>query len=299
MFREERHDTARGELNVAIGPAHGPPLVCLHGVTRRWQCLLPVIEPLAARWQVVAVDMPGHGRSAARCEPYTVSAYAEALHGWLTSQFREPVVLFGHSLGAMVAADLAGREPALVAAAILEDPPFHTMGDRIGDTPLLSYFAGVADYVENKPEDLATGARNLSRLAITDPHSGSVTRLGETRGPTALRFMASCLADVTPPVLDPIVAQRWLDGYDVAQVVARLQAPTLLIQADPRQGGMLTDDDAQAVVQRGQQVVHVRQYGVGHQMHWTDPGWLTREATLFLESLPRGSFLPTNERLSP
>lgn len=298
MFREERHDTASGDLNVAVGPAHGPPLVCLHGVTRRWQCLLPVMESLAARWQVIAVDMPGHGRSSATCEPYTVSAYADALHGWLSSRFPEPVVLFGHSLGAMVAADLAGREPALVSAAILEDPPFHTMGHRISDTPLLSYFAGVADYVANKPEHLATGARSLSRLAITDPHTGNVTRLGETRGPTSLRFMASCLTHVVPGVLSPIVERRWLEGYDVAQVAARLRAPTLLIQADPRQGGMLTDEDAQAVVQLGQEVVHVRQYGVGHQMHWTDPGWLTREAALFLESLPHGSFRPTNERPS-
>lgn len=299
MFREEQHDSPLGALNVAIGPNHGPPLVCLHGVTRRWQCLLPVMEPLATRWQVVAVDMPGHGRSLARCEPFTVVSYADALQGWLSSRFAEPVVLYGHSLGAMVAADLAGREPARVAAVILEDPPFHTMGERIGDTPLLSYFSGVAEYVANKPADVGSGGRRLSRLGITDPHTGSVTRLGETRSTSSLRFMASCLAEVAPEVLSPIVAQRWLDGYDVAQVASHLQAPTLLIQADPRQGGMLTDDDAQVFLERSADVIRVRQAGVGHQMHWADPGWLTREATLFLESLPPSSFRPLSERPTP
>jgi pimeloyl-ACP methyl ester carboxylesterase len=299
MFREEQHDTPLGSLNVAIGPNHGPPLVCLHGVTRRWQCLLPVMETLANRWHVHGVDMPGHGGSRAHCEPFTVLRYADALQGWLTSRFAEPVVLYGHSLGAMVAADLAGREPASVAAVILEDPPFHTMGERIGNTPLLSYFSGVAEYVANKPADAGSGGRRLSRLGITDPHTGSVTRLGETRGPAALRFMASCLADVAPAVLSPIVAQQWLDGYDVSQVARRLQAPTLLIQADTRQGGMLTDDDATMFIGHTADVIRVRQPGVGHQMHWADPGWLTREATLFLESLPHASFRPTSERPSP
>ena len=135
MFREELHDTPLGALNVAIGPPHGPPLICLHGVTRRWQCLLPLMEALATRWQVYGIDMPGHGRSLARCEPFTVVQYADALQGWLTRRFAKPAVLLGHSLGAMVAADLAGREPASVAAVILKDPPFHTMGERIPGRP--------------------------------------------------------------------------------------------------------------------------------------------------------------------
>lgn len=287
MFHEELQECPGGLLNVAIGPTHGPPLVCLHGVTRRWQCLLPVIAPLAARWQIAAIDLPGHGDSRASCEPFTVLAYADLVHEWLVRSFDRPVILFGHSLGAMLAAELAGREGSPVAAVILEDPPFETMGRRIGETPLLSYFEGVRDIVRQGPGPVAAKADALGRLPITDPASGRVTLLGETRSPAGLRFMAACLARLTPQVLDPIVASTWLDGYDLETIASRLTVPTLLLQADPRQGGMLSADDARVLVERGRDVTLTKRDGLGHQMHWAEPDWLVGEVMLFLESLPR------------
>src|SRR4051812_529805 len=41
----------------------GEPLVLLHGIGSRWQVFAPVIDDLAAEFEVWAVDMPGFGAS--------------------------------------------------------------------------------------------------------------------------------------------------------------------------------------------------------------------------------------------
>ena len=53
-----------GALNVALaGPEGAPALVLLHGLGASWQAWSAAIEHLAHRLRVVAVDLPGFGRS--------------------------------------------------------------------------------------------------------------------------------------------------------------------------------------------------------------------------------------------
>jgi len=41
----------------------GTPLVLLHGIGHRWQAWQPVLDPLAERHDVIAIDLPGFGGS--------------------------------------------------------------------------------------------------------------------------------------------------------------------------------------------------------------------------------------------
>ncbi|HEX8804457.1 MAG TPA: alpha/beta fold hydrolase, partial [Acidimicrobiales bacterium] len=41
----------------------GPPMLLLHGIGHRWQMWTPVLDSLARDFEVVAVDLPGFGRS--------------------------------------------------------------------------------------------------------------------------------------------------------------------------------------------------------------------------------------------
>ncbi|MEZ6105027.1 MAG: hypothetical protein R3B96_02685 [Pirellulaceae bacterium] len=186
----------------------------------------------------------------------------------------------------MLAAEVAGRPDALVGAAILEDPPFHTMGHNIARTPLLSYFQGLLPFAGRSTDNMRAFVEDLAQVPLTDPRTGQVSLLGASRSAAALRFMASCLSRLPRGVLEPIVRSAWLDGYDLTAVADRLRVPTLLLQADATMGGMLTDADARLLTERADDVLCLRRAGVGHQMHWADPTWLTGEVTLFLESLP-------------
>ncbi len=284
-FIEEFHSTSVGDCNVAVGPENGPPLVFLHGVTRRWQCFLPILNILSSRWQIFGLDFPGHGRSRARLGDYRVTSYSCIAAEWLQARFNEPVAIYGHSLGAMVAAEVAGQPRSPVAAAILEDPPFQTMGTRIASTPLLSYFKGLQAFVGEGDASQTDRLRAIHGLPITDPRTGVTSKVGDTRSRSAIRFMSDCLGRLDPNVLEPIVSESWLQQYSLANVSRRLTMPVLLLQADQQLGGMLEDADVDIIQELGHDVSLAKRSGVGHQMHWGDPGWVASECTLFLETL--------------
>ena len=103
-------DTARG-LRVAVHEAgRGAPLVFLHGAGG----LLadnPFLDELAARYHVLAPEWPGYGESGG--EEQLEDMLDFALHGWdvVAALGLERPHLVGHSMGGMIAAEMAALAP--------------------------------------------------------------------------------------------------------------------------------------------------------------------------------------------
>jgi len=282
MLHEFEFNTGAISLNYARTENEGArPLLCLHGVTRGWRSFLPLIPTLALRWQVYALDHRGHGKSG-RVKSYFAIDYAPDALSFLRDEIKRPAVVYGHSLGAMVAAAVAAEAPELVRAVILEDPPFDTMGANIESYPLYPYFVAL--------ESLAGAGMGLPQLveklgAIEIDTPNGKTTLRDVRDASALRFAAKCLQQLDPAVMSPIVQSQWLRGYDLRSIAGRIQSPTLVMQADANAGGMLTDGDADLLGRTIADVTRVRLGGVGHQIHTAAPDSALRIALGFLESL--------------
>ncbi|WP_234824103.1 alpha/beta fold hydrolase [Bremerella cremea] len=284
MISEELICLGAASCNVARAGRRGTPLVMLHGVTRRWQTFLPILPSLAARWDVWALDFRGHGLSeSVDCE-YRVVDYVPDAVEMIRRYCSEPAIIYGHSLGAMVAAAVAAEEPELVRAVILEDPPFETMGNRIAQTRLLSYFQGMHQ-IAGSHLSIDELVSRVANLQLKDPFSDHVQRLAETRDAAALRFTAMCLAQLDPAALKPIVAGHWLDGYQLDGMLSRITCPVLLLQADPSSGGMLAAEDAQHLHERLSSCTKVNFAGTGHLIHSSKPQEITTTVHNFLESL--------------
>src|SRR5438876_4017457 len=95
----------------------GEPVVLVHGLAGSWRWWQPVLEPLAERRRVHVLDLP-------RLGPRLPAAELTAWLGrWLDAASLESVDLVGHSLGGLIAAELAAQQPqrarrlALVAPA--------------------------------------------------------------------------------------------------------------------------------------------------------------------------------------
>ena len=239
-------------------------IIFLHGVTRRAETFAPITGTLGEHYHLHQHDFRGHGESPRR-GPYRVIDYVKDAVDFLDIVPQERVFVYGHSLGAMVAAALAGRRPQRITGVVLEDPPFHTMGHRIHQTPLGSYFAALRG-LAGSPKATAALARELAELRYGPDHA---IRCGDTRDATTLRFAASCLRRLDPAVLSPIADGTWLDGYEPAEVFATLRSPALVLQADPEKGGMLTDEDAATLVKHAADATLVKIPGAGHALHWT------------------------------
>ena len=251
-------------LHFAEGPPAGPVLLLLHGVTRCWRDWEPLLPALTREWRVIALDHRGHGGSG-RAESYLVTDYVADAVRFVRGEMAAPIVILGHSLGAMVAAAVAAEVPDVVRGVVLEDPPFHTMGNRIAATAWHAQFLGTSEAVR-RGGTVGELADALAEIRLPAP-GGTFKRLGDLRDRASLLWGAECLARIDPEVLTPLIEARWLDGYDVAQVLSRVRCPALLLQADPTAGGVMTDADADEVVQALSSCQRVRFPGVGHQLH--------------------------------
>jgi pimeloyl-ACP methyl ester carboxylesterase len=98
------------------------PLVLLHGIAGSGQTWLPVLEELARREfprAVIAVDLLGHGGSAAPRGDYSVSALAGIVRDTVGLLGHQHATIVGHSLGGGVAMQFAYLFPERCGRLVL------------------------------------------------------------------------------------------------------------------------------------------------------------------------------------
>jgi len=100
----------------------GPLLVFLHGIAGSTRYWMPRVWPLASDHRLVAVDLLGFGRSPIPWARYTVERHVEELHKTIGD--RGPLILVGHSYGAIVTLAYAAAHPAQVQGLVLVSLPF-------------------------------------------------------------------------------------------------------------------------------------------------------------------------------
>ena len=89
----------------------GDPVVLLHGIAHSSDAWAGVIPALARRHEVVAIDLPGCGRSDKPDTDYSIGAQAAAVRYALDSLGLDLVTVVGHSLGGGIAMMLAYQYP--------------------------------------------------------------------------------------------------------------------------------------------------------------------------------------------
>ncbi|WP_052129785.1 alpha/beta fold hydrolase [Sphingomonas sp. 35-24ZXX] len=105
-----------------IGAASAEPVVLLHkvgGWLADWRDVAPL---LAARYRVIAIDLPGHGESVMLGAPphvQTVSESAAVVLAVLSELQIERFAVAGNSLGGVIAVQMAARWPERVRALML------------------------------------------------------------------------------------------------------------------------------------------------------------------------------------
>jgi pimeloyl-ACP methyl ester carboxylesterase len=118
-------DWAEFDVNVDNGRLHGyrmgsgRPVVLAHGATDNGRCWTRVAAALADRYELIAYDARGHGRSTDVVEGWQPGADLVAV---VEALGLEHPAAMGHSMGATAVGAALGVRPDLFAAAVLEDP---------------------------------------------------------------------------------------------------------------------------------------------------------------------------------
>ena len=107
-------------LNYEVS-GQGPAIVFLHGLTGSTQDWVNQMSVLSLKYKVVALDMRGHGKSAApsREEEYSIPIFAQNVLGLLKMLNIEKCCLVGHSLGGFIALEFALAHQETLAALVL------------------------------------------------------------------------------------------------------------------------------------------------------------------------------------
>ncbi len=101
----------------AASPPERPTLVLVHGAGGNLYHWPPTLRRLPGH-DVLALDLPGHGRSSGPgCT--TITDYAAILAAWLDHMGLPPCVVVGHSMGGAIALELALREAQRLRGLVL------------------------------------------------------------------------------------------------------------------------------------------------------------------------------------
>jgi pimeloyl-ACP methyl ester carboxylesterase len=91
---------------------------------------LDLIERLGDRYEVIAPDLPGFGLSDPVLEPPSIEAYADAITSLMRSATPGSVAVAGHHTGALVAAELARRDPSGISRLVLMGFPYYRTAEE-------------------------------------------------------------------------------------------------------------------------------------------------------------------------
>jgi len=101
-----------------------PSVIFIHGVLHDHSVWILQTRYLANHgWNVLAVDLPGHCRSAGE-PPATVEDAADFVIALMAAAGLEKTALVGHSLGSLVALEAAARAPQQVSQLVLVGTAF-------------------------------------------------------------------------------------------------------------------------------------------------------------------------------
>lgn len=138
------HEGGEHALHALIWPSRSgaahPPLVCVHGLTRKASDFVRLAEELSDARMVVAFDMPGRGKSAWLADKalYSYGQYkADCLHVLKTLGL-ETVDWLGTSMGGLIGMMLAALPQSPIRRLVLND---------VGPFIPLSALKRIAEYV--------------------------------------------------------------------------------------------------------------------------------------------------------
>ncbi len=111
-WRAHQHWTIINDSPVnVVELGEGPPLLFVHGLSGSWPNWLEQLPVFARTHRVIALDLPGFGRSPMPTGDISISAYARTLDALLDALDVDAVAAVGNSMGGFVSAELADQPP--------------------------------------------------------------------------------------------------------------------------------------------------------------------------------------------
>ncbi|MCA6119319.1 alpha/beta hydrolase [Bradyrhizobium sp. WSM 1738] len=191
----------------------GQPVVLIHG----WCCDRTFLSPQADYFsklghQIISPDLRGHGLSDKPRQPYPIKVFADDV-AWMCGELNlSKPILVGHSMGGIVAFDIAARYPNLPAAIVMLDSAIVLPAAARQNIPLFIEKLQRSDYVNT--------LRHFIESVLFLPSDDRVRKAG------ILDLMSGAPQHVMT------AAYQGLADYDAVEARGRITVPSLYIAAN-------------------------------------------------------------------
>jgi pimeloyl-ACP methyl ester carboxylesterase len=248
------------------GPSDRLPILCLHGLTRNARDWEPVADRLAGDRQLYCLEMRGRGESAYSSDPmtYVPLTYVQDVEAFLATLKINRYIVFGTSLGGIIAMLQAATRPERLAGVLINDigPVIEAEGvERIrgylgkgGNFPTWLHAARV----------LRSGFEDVyPRWELTD-WLAMAKRLCKLQRSGRIGY------DYDMRIAEPFRVPGGESGFDMWTAFAGLKdVPTVLIRGDHSE--ILSDATAQEMKRRKPDLEIVTVPDVGHAPLLNEP----------------------------
>jgi pimeloyl-ACP methyl ester carboxylesterase len=290
MYGESRTVDLAGPVHYVDfgGPDDAPTVVLVHGLGGshlNWDLFAPLLRPHA---RVLALDLPGFGRSEPGDRRTTVHDNVRVLDRFLREVAGTPVVLVGNSMGGMISILQAAGSPETVSGLVLLDAA--VPGPRRPLDPLVAVTFAVYAIpllgerflaLRRKRSTPLRQVRDMLRLCGVDPDAlppETIDRsLGLIQERQDVAGMDKAFLAAARSLLRLLVDPR---GYRTA--MASVQAPVLMVQGDKDR--LVPVAAARDVSRRHPDWQYVELPGVGHVPQLQVPEELAAEVVAWLDA---------------
>jgi pimeloyl-ACP methyl ester carboxylesterase len=246
----KRVETKRGARVRVLEAGSGAPIVFLHGAGG-FLHENPFLDELATRYRVYAPELPGYGESTG--EELLEDMLDFTLHGWdvVAALGLERPHLVGHSMGGMIAAEMAAIAPNDLAKLVLVSAaglwlPEHPIPDLFAFLP--HEYAQVLFHDPEAGQALLTGGLDFTNMqALTDFYIANSRRMataGKIFFPIPNRRVSKRLYRVAAETLvlwgkqdrlmPPVYGERWIQLIPGARLVQIDAAGHMLPYEQPK-----------------------------------------------------------------
>ena len=282
-FQEKVFQAGGVSIHYAEGPAAGPRLVLLHGLSRDWKSFSVLLPELSSRYHLFALDLRGHGGSSRVSRGYRIAEYAQDVSAFLKQVVPGGAAIFGHSLGGEVGMCVAADEDSRVSALIVGDPVIspENFARSVYDPLFLQLHEIILR--GGSQEDIARG---IGKIEIHVPGLEEALRIEELPGNTRAVFLewARCAKQTDPEALAMTLDGSAFLGWDPGQMLPRITCPALLLQGNPELDALLTDDDVKLALKLLRRGEHMKFPLLGHALFMQQAKPVLAEIIRFLSS---------------
>lgn len=199
---------------MTIEEGEGPAVLLLHGIGGRASLWRPTIDALSADHKVIAMDMPGYDGVGPALDSF--AAVADAALALLVSRGIPRAVVVGHSLGGMVALEMALRHPETVhrLVVVASSPAFGSRDPAFREAFLAA---------RQKPLDEGLGMAGVAEALVP-------TMPGPAADPAAIPAAIAAMSSVDERAYRTTLGM--LTGFDRRDDLPRVSQKSLLVAGE-------------------------------------------------------------------